>query len=189
MRLEGATMTVAMIDRAGPWTEEEYLALDQTSERVELFDGSLHMTPAPTLRHQRISRRLANALEAGTQTTGVEIFEAINVRLKDARLVIPDVVVIDDVGLDRLVVDAPSVHLIAEITSASNAAADKVFKMHCYAAAKIGWYLIVEQDTKNLRLYRLHGVSYVEHAVVGPGEVLRLTEPVVADIRPEDLHT
>ncbi|MEV7231960.1 Uma2 family endonuclease [Polymorphospora sp. NPDC051019] len=182
-------MTVARIDRAGPWTEEEYLALDQTSERVELFDGSLHMTPAPTLRHQNISAELWLTLRSAARAVGLRALEAINVRLRDARLVIPDVVVIDDVGLDRLVVDAPSVHLIAEITSASNAAADKVFKMHCYAAAKIDWYLIVEQDTKNLRLYRLRGVSYVEHAVVRPGEVLRLTEPVAVDIRPEDLHT
>ncbi|HEX6498378.1 MAG TPA: hypothetical protein VF054_05015 [Micromonosporaceae bacterium] len=54
-------MTVAY--HGVPWTEEDYLALGQTLDRIELFDGGLVVTPAPTPWHQHVSRRLANVLD------------------------------------------------------------------------------------------------------------------------------
>jgi hypothetical protein len=69
----------------------------------------------------------------------------------------------------------------------SSAAADKILKMHFYAAAGIPWYLLVEQDTGSLHLYRLAGERYVEHSVTSAGGTLRLAEPFEASIRPEDL--
>ncbi|MEO3743780.1 Uma2 family endonuclease [Plantactinospora sp. B5E13] len=180
-------MTAAVFDHGGPWTEAEYFALGETRDRVELFDGSLHVSPAPTPRHQRISRRLGNALETGADTAGLHVLEAVNVRLRTGRIPIPDLVIVEDINFDELVVDAGAVRLVCEITSPSNAATDQVLKMHYYATAAIPWYLLVEQDTGTLRLHRLDGAHYVEHAIVKPGEVLRLTEPVTAEIRPEEL--
>ena len=56
--------------------------------------------------------------------------------------------------------------------------------MHYYAAAGIAWYLLVEPRDRSLHLYRLVENTYVEHAVSKAGEVLRLTEPVVAVLDP-----
>lgn len=180
-------MTAAVFGHGGPWTEEEYLALGETPERVELFDGSLFVTPAPTPRHQRISRRLGNALESGADGAGLHVLEAVNVRLRPGRIPIPDLVITGDINFDELVIEASAVRLVCEIISPSNAAADKVLKMHYYAAAGIPWYLLVEQDTGTLHLYRLSGSHYVEHSVTKPGDTLHLTEPVTAEIRPDDL--
>ncbi|MEU1885043.1 Uma2 family endonuclease [Micromonospora sp. WMMD987] len=180
-------MIAAVFGHDGPWTEEEYLSLDETSQRVELFDGSLHVTPAPTPRHQRISRKLGNILEPAAEQAGLELLEAVNVRLRPGRIPIPDLIVTDPVDLDELMIDAAEVHLVCEIVSPSNASTDKVLKMHYYAAAGIEWYLLVEQKTGALRLHRRRGRHYTEHSATKRGEILSLIEPVRATIRPEDL--
>jgi Uma2 family endonuclease len=180
-------MTSAIFKHGLPLSEEEYLAFGETSERIELFDGSLYVTPAPTPRHQHISRKLANALDPGVEAAGMHVLEAVNVRLKPGRMPIPDLVIAQDIDFDELVLDARSIKLVCEIISPSNASADKVLKMHYYAAAGIGWYLLAEQETGALHLYKLAGNHYVEHSVTKPGEVLHLTDPVEATISPEDL--
>ncbi|MFG3696841.1 Uma2 family endonuclease [Micromonospora sp. NPDC047620] len=180
-------MTAAVFGHDGPWTEEEYLALGETRDRVELFDWSLHVTPAPTPRHQRISRKLGNILEAAAETVGLELLEAVNVRLRPGRVPVPDLVITGPVDLDDPYIEAADVRLVCEIISPSNAATDKVLKMHYYAAAGIDWYLLVEQETGGLRLYRRQGRHYVEQSATKRGETLELADPVRATIRPEQL--
>ncbi|SCL41099.1 Endonuclease, Uma2 family (restriction endonuclease fold) [Micromonospora pallida] len=185
--VEVTTMTAALFDHDGPWTEEEYLALGETQQRVELFDGSLHVTPAPTPRHQRIARRLGNVLEPAAEAVGLELLEAVNVRLRQDRIPIPDLVITSPIDLDEVNVDAADVQLICEIVSPGNAATDRVLKMHYYAEARIPWYLLVEQDTGSLHLYREKNGHYVEESTARRGDVLELTEPVHVTIRPERL--
>jgi Uma2 family endonuclease len=171
-------MTVALTHHDGPWTEEDYFQLGETGDRIELLDGSLIVSPAPSRGHQRLSRRVANAVELAAETAGWAVDEAINVRLQSGQIVIPDVVVLetDDFGP---VIDVVDVRMICEVVSPGNAATDRVLKMHLYAAAKVEWYLLVEQRSGRLTLslFRLHDGHYVEHVVTNPGEPLRLTEP------------
>lgn len=180
-------MTASVFDHDGPWTEEEYLALGETQQRVELFDSSLYVTPGPTPLHQNISGELRAALRRPVRDAGLRVLEAVNVRLRAGRIPIPDLVITNDIDLSVLVIEASDVHLVCEIVSPSNAATDKVLKMHYYAAARIDWYLLIEQETLTMHLYQRQGAHYVERSVTKAGEVLELTDPVRATIHPEEL--
>jgi Uma2 family endonuclease len=181
------TMTAALGEHALPWTEQEYLALGETADRIELFDGSLYVTPAPVFRHQAISLRLAMALLPTVEAAGLDIFEAINVRLRPGRIPIPDLVVARDVDPDGGIVDAADVLLVCEIMSPSNAAADRVLKMHYYAEARIEWYLLIDPDGPTMQLYHHEAGHYVEHAAGAPGAALTFPEPINVSIDPASL--
>ena len=173
-------MTAAALDHVGPWTEDDYLALGESADRIELLDGSLIVSPAPSGPHQQVARRLANALEVGAEIVGLSVLEAVNVRLSPGRIAIPDVVVAHDDS--RTVFDASGIELVAEAVSPGNAAADRVVKVQLYALAGIRWYLLAQEQPAELRLLRLDGGHYVEHAVATVGETLHLQEPFALDL-------
>ena len=112
---------------------------------------------------------------------------SVNLRLGPNRIANPDFVITSIRDWDALVVDADAVRLVGEIVTPVSAAVDRVLRPHLYAVAGIPWFLQLDLQTRTLRLHRLSGAAYVEHAVAEPGDVLRLTDPVIADIDPAEL--
>jgi Uma2 family endonuclease len=182
---EVRSVTAAIDGHRGPWTEEAFLALGETRDRIELFDGSLIVTPAPDVPHQQIARRIANRLENAADSD-IEVVEGINIRLKTGRIFIPDVVVAID---PELVTPAERVLLVTEVVSPGNAGNDRVLKFELYARAGIPWYLLAELNgsSLSLALYRLDHGRYVEHAVAKSGESLILRQPMTVELDPAAL--
>ena len=178
-------MSTASLLPNKPVTESEFLSIGETPERIELFDGSLHVTPAPTPRHQYTSSRLHSVLHSAAQRAGLHVLEAVNVRVGRDRIPIPDLVITGEIDFDELVVDASAVRLVCEILSPTNGTTDRVLKMHYYAAAGIPWYLLVDPQESTLQLFGLDGSNYREQATGAPGKPLELGEPVVVTIDPE----
>lgn len=57
-------------------TYDDYRRMPE-GERYELLEGDLQMTPAPTPRHQRISRRIEVALNEHVEKHGLgEVFHS-----------------------------------------------------------------------------------------------------------------
>lgn len=134
-----------------------------------------------------ISGRLRRAIAPAAEQAGRHALEAVDVRLRPDRIPVPDLVVTTDIDFDQLVIDAEVVRLVCELISPSNAATDKVLKLHFYAAAGTPWYLLVEQSTGALNLYQLAGDIHVEHSVATAGRPLRSTDPPAVTIDPAEL--
>lgn len=70
---------------------DEYLALPE-SVRAEWVDGEVVVTPSASYQHQKISRRLANLIDAALPE--LYVVEAVTTYLPNNRERIPDIVVV-----------------------------------------------------------------------------------------------
>ena len=128
-----------VFERRDPWTEAEFLDLP-VDRRIELLDGALLVSPSARILHQRLSSRLWAALDAAVPQ-GLEVLEAINVRVGPGKILIPDLAVVTVPGLDLTVCDATDVVLVVEIASPGNSAVDRAVKPQLYAQAGVTHYM------------------------------------------------
>jgi len=91
-RSRGGEETVrTQVAHADPWTTEALYALPEDGMRHELLDGTLLVSPPPSVPHQLAARRLVAALGAAAPPD-IEVLEAVGVAVP-AGLLVPDVVV------------------------------------------------------------------------------------------------
>lgn len=163
-------------------------------ERWELIDGVAHaMTPAPTLRHQTISLRLAAALLDLLKGGPCRVFAApVDVLLPAGdeadeavdTVVQPDVVVVcspERLG-DKYIRGAPD--WIIEILSPSTAKKDQSLKRDRYERAGVKEYWLVHPTDRTVARYRLDGGKYGRPDIYGEDD--RVAVPMVpgAEIDP-----
>ncbi|GHJ34763.1 Uma2 family endonuclease [Streptomyces sp. TS71-3] len=179
-------------EHTGPWTLDDVLALPEDArQRVELVGGALMMSPAPGLRHQRVSYRLRDLLDQAAEEAGadVEVFEAINVIVPDG-LLIPDLAVVDAAAAEEagVAVSAHDVLAVVEIASPSTRVADRKLKPALYAAAGIAHYWRVElEPAPRLLPARLSNGTYVDQPSLLAGVVTRVDEPFAFELDPASL--
>ena len=131
--------------------------------RYEILNGDLLVTPAPSLVHQRVSRRLQRQLEDSFHTAGRgEVFAApADVILTPHDVVEPDLLVVTDAQqLSRRGVEGPPT-LVVEILSPSTRDHDQTLKARRYAELGIPHYWIVDPDALRVAFYRAKGPRYV----------------------------
>ncbi|MEZ4240587.1 MAG: Uma2 family endonuclease [Myxococcota bacterium] len=130
-------------------SEEAFLALPATMEKVELLDGEVIVAPAPSLRHQTVLKNLVFALETWARAAPLPVtvgLAPIDVRFAPGRILQPDAFV----ALERLPLDVHGPidripELCIEVLS-TDRVMDRVTKRLIYAAAGVREYWVVEQS-------------------------------------------
>lgn len=139
-------MSVATV-HPEPWTTDAIYALPEDGMRHELLDGTLLVTPPPSVPHQLAARRLVAALAAAAPGE-VEVLEAVGVAVP-AGLLVPDVVIARAAAVHTATreLTASDVLAVTEIVSPSSRTNDRRWKPEAYAEAGIRVFIRVELDT------------------------------------------
>jgi Uma2 family endonuclease len=141
----------------GRYTYEDYLATPETSsERYEIIDGELFVTPAPRFRHQEVANNVGSLLGAIARKHGGKVAGPVTVRLADDSVTEPDVVFIRG---DRLgIIEDGRVHgvpdLVVEVLSPSNRNYDRTMKRERYMASEVPELWILDADAHTVEVWR-----------------------------------
>ena len=161
---------------------------DDDGLRYELIEGTLIVSPSPTLLHQRAVMRITYLL-AGACPPGLEVLPGpVDVVLGPATMVAPDAVLARtaDVGAKRF--DDALPLLVVEVISPSSRLIDPNSKRIAYRNGGIGAYLIADPQGPGVRFIRWDGDDEREQYATDD-QVLTIDWPVVADVCPANLVT
>ena len=153
------------------WSYADLEALPETTERTEILDGDLIVSPAPhALRHQSVVLNLASGWRAWAHRAGRVFVAPCDVVLSETRVVQPDVLFVAAarIGIvDRAVVGAPDV--VAEVLSPGNARLDRTVKFHIYEEAGVPECWMLDPETETVEVFALADGAYVRHDAAGRG--------------------
>ena len=175
-------MTITNINQLDPinglYTYAEYL-LWKFEERVELLKGKLFKMSAPSINHQRVSRKLSTKIDNYLEGKRGEVFSApFDVVLKnpngeDNTVLQPDLCVVCDpekLADGKRCYGAPD--WVLEIVSPSNVEKELSKKMHIYEEAGVAEYWVLRPEEKELDIFVLQDNGYIGLKPRFAGEVV-----------------
>ncbi|MGB0891723.1 MAG: Uma2 family endonuclease [Flavobacteriaceae bacterium] len=174
---------INQLDLTKRYTYADYL-LWKFSERVELIKGHISkMSPAPSTKHQEVSRELFLAIGVMFKKQPCKVFSApFDVRLSKKKkdqlvetVVQPDICVICDLSKldDRGCIGAPD--LVVEILSPSTRKKDITDKYNIYEENGVKEYWIVDPDSQTVLKYILQNKKYVGEKILDVSESITST--------------
>ena len=140
---------------------------EETSQRYELQEGVLIVSPRPRQRHQNVMLQLGSQLLA-QRPDGIRITPEADVIIDPhtpATVRIPDLVICR--GDEDATLIAADVLVAIEILSPGTRRVDLVMKRSEYADAGIAHYWIVDPDERYMEVLTLVDGAYVSHRVEG----------------------
>jgi Uma2 family endonuclease len=157
-------------------TFEQFRELPSDGKRYELVHGEVHVTPAPTTRHQLTLQNLSGSLGPHVQKNRLgEILQApLDVRLGEETVLQPDLIFISNArtGIiqENWIEGAPD--LAVEVLSPSTAGHDRATKLPIYAEADVPEVWFIDPKAKTVEVLRLQGTKYVIEATYAGHHIL-----------------
>jgi Uma2 family endonuclease len=165
--------------------------LPETNEVIiEVFDGSLVVSPRAALPHQAAQLELAYLLHRAARAAGCAAYPDIDAKLGDD-LAVPDVTVVRRAEVDPKAkrVTGDVTVLAVEIMSPRGKRKDTIDKPAAYAKAEIPYYLLVEIRPAGpaMILHRLEGDKYKPIVKAEAGTTFAMDEPFEFAVDPAAL--
>ncbi len=188
--LLGAPTQEVWEDEEIAWTDEEIAGFERPGYKVEVIDGSLHVTPPANEWHQEVEERAKVAIRL-TCPPGWRVRHQRGV-MADQERFIPDVaVLIPDAPVEPEYLPAKYVALAVEVESRWTRKDDRGSKSIAYAEAGIQSYWRIERgsDGPIVHIYELPAGerAYLLVASVRPGERFTVQKPFLITIDPDEL--
>ena len=173
-----------------PWTPQ--LALDllpeQNGPRVEVFRGSVIVTPHAGFDHQSAERELGYLLHRAARRAGFWAYPEVSI-ISGPNLFIPDFVVLRRSGGGQVTMPIGEAVLMGEIVSRGNRRKDVIDRPREYAEAGVPFFLRV--DFRNRvpapALFELLDGEYQPTVAAAAGGVFAMKAPFEFSIDPADL--
>jgi len=151
-------------------TWDDVQQLPDDGNRYEAIEGALYVTPAPSVRHQTISKRLQADLMRLLEEPGHGCvwYAPLGVRFPaTGEGVQPDILFVSN---DRRGIVAPdelkgAPDLVVEILSPTTADRDRDVKRRLYQRQGVGEYWIVDPDAEAVDVWRFSGNARTERFV------------------------
>ncbi|MEU4393669.1 Uma2 family endonuclease [Kribbella sp. NPDC023855] len=172
--------------RSGPLTRDDLDRMPDDGHRYELIDGTLIMTPGPSVRHQDVVLNLAILLKAACPPDLKVLVAPFDVVISADTIMQPDLLVARRDDLTER--DLPMAPLLAvEVFSPSTRRYDLMMKFSRLEAAGCPSYWVIDPDTPELIAWELRDGTYAQVAKATGDEVARLTAPFEVRLVPADL--
>jgi len=148
-----------------PLTYEDYLTFpDNDGIRKEIIEGELFMSPAPSIIHQRILRKLSFIINeyVNKNDLGEIFFAPCDIIFSNINIVQPDLIFISkenyQILTDLNIQGAPD--LLVEILSPSTKENDRIFKKHIYEKFGVKEYWIVDPESETVEIWEMKNTKF-----------------------------
>jgi Uma2 family endonuclease len=147
------------------WTYADLLDTPEDSQRYEIIDGELYVSPSPRLPHQDVLASCFELLRAAQKAGhGRAYIGPVDVVLDEHNVFVPDAVFIAQdrlsIAQDTHIHGAPD--LVVEILSPGTKHRDLGVKLQTYGRRGVKYYWVLDLYSKSVQVFEQAGNAFAE---------------------------